>query len=73
MHGREKSEERIAIFETFGEFLLKNNLPHEIISGSLVERVAKVDVTIYEYTGDKRIFENTETVNTHNKLSAGTI
>lgn len=54
---KETPDERLAIFDAFGEFFIQHNLPYEIISGSIPERVAGVDTVIYQHIGRDTFFQ----------------
>ncbi len=56
---KEKPDERLAIFEAFGEFLAKHSFPYKVISGSVQERVAKVDTILYQHVANHKIFNKT--------------
>ncbi|GEM_PF-2519321 len=54
---RESFGERLAIFDAFGEFFIRCNLPYKIISGSIPERVDGVDTVIYQHVSIDTFFQ----------------
>lgn len=55
---KETSKARLAVHDAFREFFVDNNLPFEMVSGSLQERLKKIDTTIHECLRDRTIFES---------------
>lgn len=62
---RETLEKRFTIYDAFQEFFTENALPFEVVSGTVRERVKKVDRKIYECIRDKTIFESNNKGNEH--------
>lgn len=55
---QETPEERLAIHTAFENFLGENNLPYKVISGSLEERVGKIDQIIFDRRTDNLVFDS---------------
>jgi len=54
----ESKDERLAIYEKFGEFCEGNNLPYVDITGTIQERADTIHRVIFDRVADKTIFEN---------------